>query len=266
MANAAHLKILKEGIEKWNQWRRNKRAPIPNLNGANLSGEELREANLAGAMLKDADLSEANLAGADLNRAELNFSKLSDAYLTRADLRGADLSGAILVRSDLFGAILSGANLGGSILWAANLSDAELSNSSFDKAILWLTVFGKTSLKSAYGLESCVHQGPSIIDFHTLMASGPLPEVFLRGCGLSDEFIRYLPSFWNQPFQFYSCFISYSHADQSFAQRLHDACRAGASGAGATSINCCPARTFTTRLTGESGFGTSCCSAPPRHR
>jgi hypothetical protein len=55
------------------------------------------------------------------------------------------------------------------------------------------------------------------------MDSGPLPEAFLRGCGLSDEFIRYLPSFWNQPFEYYSCFISYSHADKSFARRLHDA-------------------------------------------
>jgi hypothetical protein len=48
-------------------------------------------------------------------------------------------------------------------------------------------------------------------------------QVFLRGWGLSDDFIRYLPAFWNQPFQFYSCFISYSHADKSFARRLHDA-------------------------------------------
>jgi hypothetical protein len=55
------------------------------------------------------------------------------------------------------------------------------------------------------------------------MKSGPLPEVFLRGCGLSDEFILHLPSFRNQPIQFYSCFISYSHEDESFARRLYDA-------------------------------------------
>ena len=40
---------------------------------------------------------------------------------------------------------------------------------------------------------------------------------------MSDEFILYLPSLRNEGIQFYSCFISYSHADNSFARRLHDA-------------------------------------------
>ena len=52
---------------------------------------------------------------------------------------------------------------------------------------------------------------------------GRIPENFLRGCGLSDTLIRYIPSLLNDPLQFYSCFISYSHADKSFACRLHDA-------------------------------------------
>ena len=33
---------------------------------------------------------------------------------------------------------------------------------------------------------------------------------FLRGVGLPDNLIDYLPSLLNQPIQFYSCFISYS--------------------------------------------------------
>jgi hypothetical protein len=45
----------------------------------------------------------------------------------------------------------------------------------------------------------------------------------LRGCGLPDNWIEYLPSLLNHsPIQFYSCFISYSHADKAFARRLHD--------------------------------------------
>jgi len=36
-------------------------------------------------------------------------------------------------------------------------------------------------------------------------------------------FIDYLPSLFTEAvIQFYSCFISYSHADKSFARRLHD--------------------------------------------
>ena len=62
---------------------------------------------------------------------------------------------------------------------------------------------------------------PSIVDFQTLKNSDPLPLAFLRGVGLPDNLIDYLPSLLNQPIQFYSCFISYSSKDQEFAERLH---------------------------------------------
>lgn len=50
-----------------------------------------------------------------------------------------------------------------------------------------------------------------------------MPINFLRGCGLPEQFISYLPSLLNQPIQFFSCFISYSHKDKAFARRLNDA-------------------------------------------
>jgi hypothetical protein len=70
-------------------------------------------------------------------------------------------------------------------------------------------------------LETCIHQGPSIIDHRTLRKSGRLPLPFLRGVGLPDRLIEYLPSLLNQAIQHYSCFISYSAKDQEFAERLH---------------------------------------------
>jgi len=45
--------------------------------------------------------------------------------------------------------------------------------------------------------------------------------VFLRGCGVPDNFIVYMHSLAGQAFEFYSCFISYSTKDQEFAERLH---------------------------------------------
>jgi hypothetical protein len=54
-----------------------------------------------------------------------------------------------------------------------------------------------------------------------LQRSGPLPLAFLRGVGLPDNLIEYLPSLLSQPIQMYSCFISYSSKDEPFAQRLH---------------------------------------------
>ena len=71
------------------------------------------------------------------------------------------------------------------------------------------------------GLETCRHRGPSTLDHRTLARSGPLPLAFLRGCGLPDALIDYLPSLLNEPFQFYSCFISYASRDQAFAERLY---------------------------------------------
>jgi hypothetical protein len=88
-------------------------------------------------------------------------------------------------------------------------------------ANLFETVFGNTNLSDVKGLDSCRHSGPSIIDYQTLQRSGPLPLVFLRGVGLPDNLIDYLPSLLNQPIQFFSCFISYSSKDQEFADRLH---------------------------------------------
>ena len=58
-------------------------------------------------------------------------------------------------------------------------------------------------------------------DYRTLQKSGPLPLKFLRGVGLPDLFIDYLPSLLNQAIQRYSCFISYSTHDEEFAKRLH---------------------------------------------
>jgi hypothetical protein len=84
------------------------------------------------------------------------------------------------------------------------------------------TVLADIDLSGCAGLDSCDHAGPSIVDYRTLQRSGTLPLAFLRGVGLPDSLIDYLPSLLNQPIQFYSCFISYSHQDRVFARRLHD--------------------------------------------
>ncbi|MGQ0445357.1 MAG: toll/interleukin-1 receptor domain-containing protein [Beijerinckiaceae bacterium] len=83
------------------------------------------------------------------------------------------------------------------------------------------TVLADVDLSAVTGLETCCHAGPSIVDYRTLQESGRLLLAFLRGVGLPDSFIEYLPSLLNQPIQMYSCFISYSSKDQDFAERLH---------------------------------------------
>ena len=108
-------------------------------------------------------------------------------------------------------------------MMAANLSYANLSGANLRKVRMGRTTFGGNDLRNTKGLETIAHHGPSTIGVNTLYESdGQVPEVFLRGAGLPELFITYLPSLIARPIEYYSCFISYSHADKSFARRLHD--------------------------------------------
>jgi hypothetical protein len=76
-------------------------------------------------------------------------------------------------------------------------------------------------LSQIKNLDAINHEGPSSVDYRTLQRSGPLPLSFLRGVGLPDNLIDYLPSLLGEAIQHYSCFISYSSNDENFARRLH---------------------------------------------
>jgi hypothetical protein len=216
MANEEHLARLQQGVWAWNEWRQEHPAICPDLTGANLSQANLGEANLGGADLTEADLTRAHLVGARLSRA----------FLFGAHLVGADLTGAFLVGTNLSRADLTGADFTEAHLPAADLTGALLTGALLHKATVGSTIFGDVDLRAARGLETVQHQGPSTIGIDTLYRSrGNIPGVFLRGAGVPEDMITYMKSLVGRPFEFYSCFISYSHADQSFARRLHDQLR-----------------------------------------
>lgn len=197
MADKALLKILKKGPDDWKAWRaKHPRAPIDlsetNLRGADVRFADLHEANLFGADLDGVDLRGADLAGADLRFADLHETNLFEADLGRADLRSVDLHGT-------------------------NLHRATLTNS-----VMGLTTFGGVDLSETKGLDTVKHIGPSTIGVDTIYRSkAQIPEVFLRGAGVPDDFITYMKSLAGHPIEFYSCFISYSSKDDDFAQRLY---------------------------------------------
>ncbi len=197
MANERQLEILKQGAEVWNRWWEEHRDIWANLHRADLS-----RAHLSGVDLSEADLSEADLREADLSRANLSGAYLGGANLSGADLSGADLSGADLVMANLI---------------MADLSEADLS-----EAKAGYTVFGFLDLREVKGLETIRHEDASTIGIDTIYRSaGQIPEAFLRGCGVPDNFITYMGSLTGKAFEYYSCFISYSSKDDDFAQRLH---------------------------------------------
>jgi hypothetical protein len=188
-----------------------------------LSGADLREADLSNANLSGADLTRANLSNANLFEADLSIANLSKANLFEADLREADLSTANLSGADLTRASLIMANLSEADLGGANLFGACLYRANLTGGFIGYTVFGDVQLHRVRGLESLQYFGPSTIGIDTLYRSqGNIPEAFLRGAGVPEDFITYIKSWVGRPFEFYSCFISYSHADQAFARRLHN--------------------------------------------
>jgi hypothetical protein len=237
MADPEHLKCILQGTKAWNRWRNKNNDLAPDLSGADLRRANLIGADLSGAILSEAKLNEANLSGAILRDARLREARLSEAKLKEANLSGADLKGAHLIGAKVNGADLSrtdfslaviieadlsGVNLSGADLHWTNLRGTRLHKADLRGAHLYETIFADVSLKDVQGLDACAHHGPSTIDHRTISQSGRLPLTFLRGCGLPDKLIDYLPSLLNEPIQFYSCFISHNHADKPFAQRLCD--------------------------------------------
>ncbi|BCS87363.1 pentapeptide repeat-containing protein [Pseudodesulfovibrio sediminis] len=111
MANSEHLKILKQGIEVWNQWREDNPKVTPDFQGAILQGANLKGADLKGANLQHADLHGANLWGASLQNAHLIGADVSNVVLWEVDL-----AKTVFLDGKDSPLILDGADL-----WEANL-------------------------------------------------------------------------------------------------------------------------------------------------
>jgi len=208
MANDQHLSTLKYGVEAWNLWR---------------SAHQLDRPDFSGADLDSADLRGANLSNANLRRAKLKGADLRNALLMGADLRNADLRDSDLSAADFSGANLTTGNLSAAELVGTKLSGADLTGSPFHGVRMSGATLGGVDLGAVGGLNTVVQSGPSTVGIDTFYRSeGKIPDVFLRGCGVPEDFITYAGSLVGRAVEFYSCFISYSHADKTFARRLHD--------------------------------------------
>lgn len=203
-----------------------------NLRGASLTDIDLSMIDLTGAYLSRTDLTGANLYATNLYGVDFTESVLVEADLTgtnlcASDFIGADLSNANLSAADLrqvnfFWATLDNANLTRANLYCTSFIKTIFKNTNFDSAILGQTVFSDVDLLQLEGLDNCLHRSRSYVDANILLRSGDiLPQEFLRGIGLTEDFIKYLPSLSEITAQYYSCFILYSIEDKLFAQKLH---------------------------------------------
>jgi len=118
-----------------------------------------------------------------------------------------------------------------------DLSTADLKEAGFG----W-TVLGNIDLSVAKGLETVKHEGPSSVGVDTLVrCQGRIPDEFLRGCGFTPwqilEAKLYDPALTaheiselqykifdlraHGPLYIGGVFISYSHADSNFVDKIY---------------------------------------------
>jgi len=89
MAYREHLEILKQGVDVWNQWRKNNITVRPSLTEADLQGGDFKGINLRLVNLTAASFSGADLSGANLCETKMIFANLTDANITAARLYGS---------------------------------------------------------------------------------------------------------------------------------------------------------------------------------
>lgn len=219
---------------------------------ANLDKAVVAHANLYGATLNQSTLKAANLASTSLQRAELlgvdlTGANLADALFMWADLRGAITNRAILTRANFQEAKLAGASMlgvdaaearfTGALLRGTDFGEANLTGCDFTEAQLFGTnlrganlaksrvggtVFGDSDLSGCRGLSSVLHSAASVVDVATMYRSGgEIPDGFLRSAGVPEQFLGYMKTVSKADLRFYSCLISYSSKDQTFADRLY---------------------------------------------
>jgi hypothetical protein len=221
MANAEHVKILRSGGSKWNEWR-----ALSNVARPDLKGLDFKTLDPNGVELID-----VNLAGADLSGVVINepVSWCIGGFFGGVVLWDADLRGANLSNADLRHAELDGADLSGAIMDRTNLAHARLGQ----------TILARVDLSTVIGLAEVDHTKPSSIGLDTVLLSrGTIPSEFLRGCGydpivqpllLGDRRVLTEQAYAaaeGTAIRLQSCFISYSDNDKAIADRLQEALNA----------------------------------------
>ena len=246
MANEEHLKILRQGVKVWNRWRLDHASIAPDLEEADLAGLTLRAVDFRGVHLGGAILRNADLQDANLSPLEFSDPNVGTYIIYTTGLTEANLSDCILLRANLSHSLLMDTKLCRAYMEKAILTGAEFWNTDVTDAVMDGTVFSNSDLRKVVGLGTFRHRGPSTIGIDTIYKSkGQIPEAFLRGCGLSDwEIVQtklYNPDLDNdeitkilyrvhelraqQPIQIKPLFISYSHRDTTFVDKIGETLR-----------------------------------------
>ncbi len=247
------LHIFNQNVDEWNDKNQRLRYAVEVFSFAPTYGRDLSFYDFSNQKLDTIDFSSDVISCSSFQNAKLAYARFCETRLSGTSFQGANLTAADFSFAHCYGrdflpgitdpcvkqsAQFTNAILDRAIFHNTKLANVDFSNSSllgtkfiacdlinarFENAILDQTIFSGVDLSNVQGLDTVIHKGPSYLDIETLVASkAKLSEKFLRGCGIPNQFIEYLPSLVSESvIQYYSCFISYSSADEGFAQRIH---------------------------------------------
>jgi len=215
----------KEGEQLWlmDEHFHNIKIEDRNLDYAQLTRVSFQHSDIVNTSIRNARIVKmkalsSKFKGVDFSNTVIKISKFdftiwNDCKFIRSDIYNSEYFYLSITKSDFSQAELLELQFQyGSIL------ESEFKDSTFGSL-----VFVSVTLSKLLNLDLITHRSGSYIDANSLLSNASeLPKVFLRGIGLSDNFIDYLSSFSESAIQYYSCFISYSHKDELFAKRLHN--------------------------------------------
>ena len=159
--NKKHLKILKQGVIAWNQWREENPDVIPELAGVKLSdlqldGIHLNGADLRGSNLSHVDFRYSNFMGVNLSKANLRDVNFYSSSLRNVNLSKASLTEVMLHTADLYSADFREANLYNVKFDSANLTKAKLDRANLREVRLIGATVLKASLENATISDSLI--------------------------------------------------------------------------------------------------------------
>jgi uncharacterized protein YjbI with pentapeptide repeats len=146
MANKDDIKIFRQGVKAWNEYRRVNMNARPDFSGHDFKGADLSYvnwmvtdlsgANLSGCNLKQAYMTHANLQNADLTNASIHRADMRNTNCVDTDFTGSDIFEGLYPRAVLHQTKFVGCNLRDSVWINAfmnevDFTDADLTGADF---------------------------------------------------------------------------------------------------------------------------------------
>jgi uncharacterized protein YjbI with pentapeptide repeats len=148
--------------------------------------------DLEGVDLSSADLQETTFHGGLFGKAIFRGAIMEQTSFSMVSLPQANFDKTIIDNSKFLHCDLSGATWNNAEITNSEFHGSSFRDTDFDSMVLWSVSFNSIDLSLAKGLENVKFIGPSSLGVDTLYKSGGnIPESFLRGCGVPDDFITF---------------------------------------------------------------------------